>query len=318
MANEIANQFNSVDSFVSAGFMGPIILEELREQALPMQWSRQYDISNQNRNTVNIQSWNTAPIYGTPDDDGVAVDTAYDETELSVIANTQMGSANFDLGVGEYGIAAEVSDDAQEDTIGAIDLFSQVRDRYAFALALAWAKDFSDLFATLPNPPVGTPSAAASSDDLDTAIAFLRRQGLVTGSLVIVLNHKQGEDLEAELKATGAGHVYEAGADRFMRSQPDAGNGLDESRMIMSYRGYPVYVTGINAQVNGGDSEIGAIFCPPSAGESKSTFANVIKRAPRFETDRNIRRRSTELVLTTRMAPGVHHGMTGVPIITGA
>lgn len=315
MANEII--VGSVGSFISSGFMGPIILAELREQAIPQQWCREYDISSMNRNTVNIQAFSS--LQGAPDDDGVAVDTAYDAQEIIDIVNTPMTTSDFDLGVGEYAIGSELSDDSQEDTIGAIDLMNVLREKFAAAIALAWSKDFVDLFAGLVSLPVGVSGAGLTTNDLDAAIAQSRRKGLVTANLTIALHHRQGEDLEAQLTAANAATaVHHLAADRFMRAQVDQANGLGADRRIMSYKGYDVYVNGLSAQVNGGADEIGCVFVPPSAGQGLATFANVIKRAPRFETDRNARRRTSEIFLSARMAPGIQRNDTGIPVITGA
>ena len=315
MADEIL--VGSVESFISSGFMGPIILDELREQAIPMNWCREYDISGMNRNTVNIQAWSS--LQGAPDDDGVDVDVAYDQQEIIDIANTPLASSNFDLGVGEYGIGSEVSDDSQEDSIGVVDLFNVLNEKFAAAIALAWSKDFVDLFANLTATPVGVSGAGLTTNDLDAAIAQSRRKGIVTGNLTIALHHKQGEDLEAVLTASNAATaVHALAADRFMRAQADQMNGLGADRRIMSYKGYDVYVQGLSAQANAGADEMGCVFVPPSAGQGLATFANVIKRRPRFETDRNARRRTTELFLTARMAPGIQRQDTGIPVITGA
>ncbi len=94
---------------------------------------------------------------------------------------------------------------------------------------------------------------------------------------------------------------------------------MGQRRHVLTFRGYPVYATGLGSTANTAADANGATFTPAGPNNDPyATFGNIVKRMPRFETDRNAKGRSTDLVLTMRMGAGELQDATGTLIQTDA
>jgi hypothetical protein len=115
--------------------------------------------------------------------------------------------------------------------------------------------------------------------------------------------------------------VFEAAADRLINYAPAGDNGMGPGRQIMSFRGYPVFATGLTDTANAGADVVGACFCPSTSyndATGATTFGMAWKRLPSLEMDRIVIGRSTQLVMTARAGFVEQQDGSGTAIITDA
>jgi len=78
---------------------------------------------------------------------------------------------------------------------------------------------------------------------------------------------------------------------------------MSATRDVMSFHGYPVISTGLTDNANGTTDVVGCCVCPSSAmndATGATTHGLMWKRLPKFETQRQVKGRSTDLVMTMR------------------
>lgn len=307
----------TVNDFVSAAFIEPAILAAASERASLSPLCRQFNLVGKTSNTIAIAV--AASLWGTPDDAGAGVDTEYDAAEATDLSSTTFSTGTVGAAVAEYGIRIDLSDTLMEDAVDAMELWRVVEGTMVGCIMTAVDDDFCALFASL-STSVGVSGSDLTVAQLLSAFTGIRVRGNpAPDGLAAVLSNTQAEDVEAALIATSSSvAVYAGAADRFLAAAPGPNNGLTNGH-VMYFRGNPVYASGLCDTANAGADDVGAAFVPSTAANDEfATFGLVMKRLPRLETQRDASARSTELVLTMRVAPFELRDLSGAKIVTDA
>lgn len=295
---------STINDFAYSAVISTFIMATLAEHSLPMSWCKEFNLIGEPSASVDVGYFDSN--FGSAEDNGAGVDAEYDATEGTALTNTAINSSKYSLTAAEYGIAVELTDNVNEDSVSGIDILNKIQAHQQRALALAWTKDFVDLFSSISNS-VGATTTALTVPQMLAAQVGPRKRGVVADDgMVFVLENNQVDNIEAELIGTStSAAIYAGAADRLLGVGGGTNNGMGAGRHVMTFRGYPVYSSGLNPTANAGADVVGCCFTPdgPSNGPYAS-FGNVIKRAPRLEPDRSAKGRSSDLVLTMRMAPG--------------
>lgn len=318
MANEITT--TSHNDITNASLTMPFVIRALTEN--PDIWfhAKQFDLTSGFASPVlSLPVENS--FWGSANDDGAGVDTEFDGTQGTDLANTAATTGAVTCTPGEYGVAMEVTDNVAEDSLAAIDVFGWLQSRLVFALQLAMADDFAALFASL-SQSVGSSGVNLSVANMIAAFQGLRNSGVNADALIAILDTQQVNDLEDALTtANAAAAVWALSADRLIGYMPGPLAGMNGGRHAGCFRGAPVLVSGLTDTANGAADVVGAVFCPSSAYNDQSgatTFAMAWKRMFRFETDRIVLGRSTQLVATARAGFAEMQDLSGRAVITDA
>lgn len=318
MANEIT--LTTIDDFSYSAIIAPVLLATLSETAFFLPWAREFNIVSQPTSALKIGS--ITSYWGTPGDRGAAVDTEFDATDVTDIANTAVSSGGVTISSGEYGVAHEPSDRVFEDTIDALDLLSILRGTMMSALALAMADDFAALFASL-STTIGTSGA-----DMTIAHALAAKNNIRTAGgyapdgIGYILDNQAFLDIENAFIGTAeAAAIYAMAADRILNYQPAPNQGMAGDGRVASFRGDPVMATGLTDTANAGADVVSAAFVRSTSANDNAgltTFGQVWKRMPRFETERHAKKRTTDLVMTIRWGVAELLDLTGNKFVTDA
>lgn len=315
MANEVTTtSLNDITSFTG---IAPVLLSALAERGTLLMLPREFSIVGKPGNALTIPTLDS--FAGSPGDRGAGVDTEFNATEATEISNTPITTAGVTITAAEYGIAHEITDNVQEDMVDGIDFLGAVEGNMVNALYLAKADDFVGLFAGLST------SVGSTGADLALAQLLAARQTVANTGVyapdggVYVLDTQQVSDVEAGLIATNAAAaIFAMSADRVLSYSPGANHGLSGG-IRMSFGSSPVYSTGLTDTANAGADVVGAFFIPSSAGnDANATFGQLWKRYPSFETERHAKKRTTDLVMSSRWGVGELRDTTGVKIVTDA
>lgn len=307
----------SLNDFTHSSLIEPTVIMALTEQAgLVTRTFREFSAIGKATNAIAIPtqtSW-----WGSPDDDGAGVDTEFNATEGTAIGNTQVASGVVTITCAEYGVAMALTDNVGEDSVlDGLEMLNFVTGPMILALGLALDDDGIALFGSLSN------SVGTSGSDLTIAQAIAAQQGLrVRGAnadaVLYVLDNEQALNIETELQSTNAAAaVFALSADRVIGYAPTGDHGMGASRQIMNLRGFPVITTGLTTA--DGTNVTGACYCPSTAYNDASgatTFGYAWKRLPRFETQRQAKGRSTDLVMTMRAGVAELQDGSGTKIVT--
>jgi len=270
--------------------------------------------------TATYQFWRPQNASGTPLAGGGGVDTEFDATEATDLANTAFSTDQVQIGVSEYGIMRTLTDNILEDGIGGADFVNiVVRDSMRIIMeaieddAVALLGDFSNTS--------GSTTVDLALTDLDDAIVSLRGRGVMApGGLAFVLNDQAIVDFENAMVSTNAAAaVYANSADSFLDMGRAANNGLSEGA-VGRYRGIPIFMSGLTDPANAGADVESALFVPyaGSANSGWEALCEVTKRPMRFESERNASLRGTEYVATARVGHGELNDDFGQTIISDA
>jgi hypothetical protein len=243
-----------------------------------------------------------------------------DATEGTDLSNTASTTDSVDITASEYGVAMEVTDTLEEDSVSGLDLFMRIRDRMVFALSLAMEDDFLALLASVSNVS-GQSGADLTSANMRAAQTGPRNRGTRANAQAYILDTQQGTDLDNHISSTNAAAaVYALAADRALGYAPTADHGMG-IRHIANFRSAPVWVTGMTDTANGGVDVVGACICPSTPFNDASgatTFGMIWKRLPRIETDRIVLGRSTQIVATLRAGFAELQDGSAQGLVTGA
>lgn len=317
MANETTT--TTLDDLTHTNLIQPYLIAALTEQpGLYALAGKEFDMRGMATNTLKLPS--ETSWWGSPNDDGVGVDTEFNATAVTDIVNTAVSTGGVTVTPAEYGVAIELEDKVEEDSIDGIDLLGRFDSRMLHVLSLAMEDDFLALLASLSNV-VGTTTADLSIAQLLQAQVDLRTRGVIAEGVMYILDNQQAFDVEAAFSSGGANQaVYAMAADRILAYNPQPNNGLT-TRMISSFRGYPIWTTGLTDTANAGADVVGACVVPSSAFNDTAghvTFGCAWKRLPRFETERHAKKRTTDLVMTARFGCVEMLDGSGTAIITDA
>ncbi|HEU4516941.1 MAG TPA: hypothetical protein VFR77_06525 [Steroidobacteraceae bacterium] len=315
MANETTTA--TLDDITHASLIEPVMIAALSEKPGFWRFCREFDIRNKSTNAAKIPIENA--WWGSPDDNGAGVDTEFNAAQATEIPNTAASTSGATITAAEYGIAIEVTDNAQEDSIDGLDMMNHFESRMLHVLSLAMDDDFIALFASLSNV-VGTTTVDLSIAQLLAAQTGIRTRGTdAPDGVAYILDTQQGLDVEnAFISTSASAAVFAFAADRIINYTPAPNHGMS-NRQIATFRGYPVWVSGLCDTANAGADAVGACFVPSSPANDTAghtTFGMCWKRLPRFETERHAKKRTTDLVMTARAGFGEMVDGSGTNITT--
>lgn len=317
MANEITT--TTANDLVNSTLVQNSIIMALSEQPGLSRFCREFNLIGQPTLAASIPT--ETAYWGSANDDGVGLDTEFNGTEATSLSNTAVSTGVVTCTPTEYGVAHALTDNVGEDSVQGVDFLSLVTGRMLHVLNLAMDDDFLALFASLSNS-VGTTTADLTLAQLIAAQQGIRVRGAVADSLVYILDNQQCSDAESALIAgSTSAAVFALSADRLINYAPTSDNGMSAMRNVMTFRGVPVYSSGLTDTANSGDDVVGACFCPSSAYNDASgatTFGMSWKRLPRFETQRQAKLRATDLVMTCRAGFAELQDGSGTKIVTDA
>lgn len=291
---------STLDDLTNASLVEPYLIRALSEQPGLYKVCKEFNLINKPTNALKIPS--ETSWWGSANDTGTGVDTEFDATQATSLGNTAISTGTVTLTCAEYGVAIEVTDNVGEDSADGLDMMMRFEQRMLHVISLAMEDDFLALLASLSNV-VGTTTVNITIAQFLSAFQGLRTRGVISDSTVAILDNIQAGDLEGLLTATSTSMaVYALTADRILNWQPTADNGMI-NRMISTFRGNPVYTSGLTDTANAGTDVVGATLTPSSAFNDASghtTFGMGWKRLPTFETQRQAKMRATDMVMTAR------------------
>jgi hypothetical protein len=317
MANEITT--TTFDDLTHTSLVQPVIIRALTERPGLMRFCREFLIIDQPTNAAKIPT--ETSYWGSANDDGAGVDTEFDATQATSLANTAFSTGSVTCTAAEYGVAHALTDNVVEDSVRGIDVMDIIKGRMLFVHMLAWEDDYLAMYANLSNT-VGTSGADLTIAQMIAAQQGLRIRGVEADALVFVLDNQQSLDIESALMATNAAAaVFALSADRLIGYSPTADHGMSASRQIMMFRGLPTFSTGLTDTANAAADVVGACLAPSTAFNDSSgatTHCMAWKRLPTFETQRQAKLRANDLVMTARLGFAELQDGSGTAIITDA
>lgn len=315
MANESTT--TTLDDITHASLIEPVMIAALSEKPGLWRFCREFDIRGKSTAAAKIPS--ETSWWGSADDTGTGVDAEFNGTQATELNNTAVSTGSVTITAAEYGVAIEVTDNVEEDSIDGLDLLGRFESRMLHVISLAMDDDFLALLPSLSNT-VGTTTQDLTIAQMLSAQTGLRTRGVdAPDGVVYILDTQQAIDVENAFIATNAAAaVYAMAADRILAWSPQSNNGMS-NRMISTFRGYEVHVSGLCDTANAAADAVGGCFTPSTAANDAAghvTFGMCWKRMPRFETERHAKKRTTDLVMTARAGFGEMLDGSGTAIIT--
>jgi hypothetical protein len=316
MASETTT--TTLDDLTNATLVEPVVILALTERPGLYRFCREFNLIGKATLAAKIPtetSW-----WGSPADDGAGVDTELNGTEATALSNTAVSTGSVTCTPTEYGVAHALTDNVQEDSVP-VDVINQLTMRMMFAMALAWEDDYLALLASLSNT-VGSTGVDLTAAQMIAAQQGLRTRGVVADSLAYILDNQQVSDIEGVLIAASTSvATFALAADRLIGYAPSMDNGMGASRQVMTFRGLPVYATGLTDTANAAADVVGACLTPSTGFNDSSgstTHGMAWKRLPRYETQRQAKLRATDMVMTSRLGFVELQDGSGTAIITDA
>jgi hypothetical protein len=317
MANEITT--TTFDDLTHASLIQPVIIRALTERPGLFRFCREFNIIDQPTNAAKIPT--ETSYWGSANDDGAGVDTEFNATEATSLANTAFSTGAVTCTAAEYGVAHALTDNVVEDSVRGIDVMDIIKGRMLFVHMLAWEDDYLAMYASL-SQTVGSSGVDLTIAQMIAAQQGLRIRGVESDALVFVLDNQQSLDIEAALMATNAAAaIFALSSDRLIGYSPSADHGMSASRQIMQFRGLPTFSTGLTDTANAAADVVGACLAPSTAfndSTGATTHAMCWKRLPTFETQRQAKLRANDLVMTARLGFAELQDGSGTAIITDA
>lgn len=316
MSNEITT--TSLASLTHGYLIQPVLIAALSEQpGFAIRNCREFNIINQSTNAAQLPT--ETAYWGSANDRGAGVATAFNATQALSLSNTNYTSSSVTVTAIEYGVAHSLVDNVLEDSVAGLDLMNLFTSRMTRVLQLAIDDDYIALYASAANS-VGTSGQTPTMAQMLAAQQNLRTRGVVADSIAYTVGNVTAGYIEAFLVASSTNiATYAFAADRLINYRPTVDNGMNTTRQIMTFRGAPVYATGLTDTANAGADEVSACVCPTSAANDASgasSHAIAWKRMPRFETQRFAKLRATDLVMTARAGVGKLQDNATTAIIT--
>ena len=317
MPNETTT--TTLNDLTHASLVQPVLIRALSEHPGLFRFCREFNIVDQPTNAASIPT--ETSYWGSANDDGAGVDTEFNATEATSLSNTAFSTGAVTCTASEFGVAHALIDNTVEDSVRGIDIMDMIKGRMLFVHMLAWEDDFLAQFANL-SQTVGSTGVDLTVAQMIAAQQGLRVRGVESDALVYVLDNQQTIDVEAALVAAStSAAVFALSADRLINYAPSPDNGMGATRNVMTFRGLPVYGTGLTDTANTGADVVGACFAPSTAfndATGATTYAVAWKRLPMFETQRQAKLRGSDLVMTARLGFAELQDGSGTGIITDA
>lgn len=287
---------------INASLVEPTVILALSEKPGLSRFCREFDYRGKSTSSAKLPT--ETSYWGAPDDHGVGVDLEFNATEATALGNYAFNTGSVTVTAAEYGVAHALTDNVDEDSaIDGAELLNLFTGTMLNVLGLAMDDDYLALYASLGST-VGTTNTNLTAVKMLSSQQGLRIRGATADEIAFVLDHCAGSDMEADLTSASASMaVYALAADRVIDYQRAPDNGMGTSRVISRFRGIPVYTSGLTDTANAGVDVISACICPSTAVNDASgatTHAQIWKRLPRFEMQRFIKSRATDLVMTAR------------------
>jgi hypothetical protein len=303
------------DVYYSA-IISPMMMDYAHDWVVATQFLREYSLVGQASNAVDI--WSLASDLGTVGAHGASYDAEFNASQANDLSNTALDTNKVTLTAAEYGVMRTITDNVLEDSIGGIDWTRIVLNDSVRILMLALEQDTTALLDDFSNV------SGTSGSDLTVAQLLAAQVGVRTRGVrapdggVYVLADEQVLNVETELMSTSTSMaVYAGAADRLLGGPaPSANNGMSNGH-VMSFRGYPVWASGVNPTTGADDTGAFFVHSTPS-NDQMAALGIVWKRMFRLETDRDISLRATEYVATMRVGVGELLDAAGTSIITDA
>jgi len=314
MANETTT--TTLTELVYGEWISPFIQSYAANYQNPSQFLAKWNPLNGSA-TVSVPKW--VSDQGDVTDTGTAVDTEFDATEGTDLANSDLETTESGFSIAEYGLMREVTDTVLESAQSAESLLSFIIPDGASILMAAANDDVCALFASFTGQS-GATTVNLSVADIDDALYDLAERGAL-GELVGVLDHQQIRDFSDALQATGTSMaVYAGSADRQMGTSFDKNQGRNVEGYCFDYKGVPFYRNGLCDTATAGADVVGGIFVRGDIESQRATAAlgQASLREFRVETERNASKRSTEVVMTMRWGCGITHNTMGQEILSDA
>lgn len=317
MALEITT--TSLSDTTHAYLIAPTIIYALGENPGFIRFCREFDYIGKPTNAAQIPTENA--YWGAANDRGVGVATAFNAAQATSLANTPYTSSHVTVTAAEYGVAHSLVDNVLEDAVDGLDLMNLFQGRMLHVLQLAMDDDYIALWSSLTNF-VGISNNAPTIAQMISAQQGLRIRGVIADALAYVLDNVTSNYIEAAFVATSTNiATYAMAADRLINYHPTPDNGMNPARQVMTFRGLPVYTSGLTDTANAGVDAVSACIAPSTANNDSTgatTHAMVWKRMPRFETQRQAKLRATDLVMVARAGFSTLQNGAGTAIITKA
>jgi hypothetical protein len=317
MANETTT--TTLDDLTHASLIEPYMINALSEQAGLYRVCKEFDIRNKSTNAAKIPaetSW-----WGSANDDGAGVDTEFNATQATDISNTAVSTGSATITCAEYGVAIEVTDNVEEDSVDGLDLLMRLEQRQLHVLNLALEDDFLALLASLSNV-TGTSGSDLTAAQLLSGITNLRIRGVIAEAIVGILDNQQATDLQSAFTATSTSlAVFAMAADRVLNYIPTGDRGMGPTRQVANFANAQLFATGLTDTANAAADVVGGIVTPSTSYNDNAghvTFGMAWKRLPRFEAERHAKKRSTDLVMTCRWGVSEMLDGSGEALITDA
>jgi hypothetical protein len=306
----------SVTETVYGEWISPFLASYADQYRNPMQFFARFDPLNGSA-TVAVARLDSN--LGNPNDDGASVDSEFNATDGTDLSATEMTTADKTFSISEYGVMRVITDSVLESSQSAQSILAMIAPDGAAILAAAGNDDGCALFAGLANSS-GATGQNMSVAYVDDAIYDLAERG-ATGELVGVFDHQAVRDFQDNLQSQSSNiAVYAGAADRLMgvASSGDAGRNVEG--YTLTYKGVPIYRTGLTDLANTNEDVVSAIFVRGDIESQRGTaaFGQGSLREFRLETERNASLRATEFVMTMRWGCGEIGDTFGQKLITDA
>jgi hypothetical protein len=313
MANETT--LTTLTELVHAEWISPFILSYAENYKNPSQFLLRMDPLN-GSTTVSAPRW--VSDEGDVADEGVAVDSEYDATEASDLANTALETLDSTFSISDYGLMRTVTDHVIESAQSAASVLASLIPNATSTLMAASNQTACALFSGFTNQSGDVTADPLTIAFVDDAIYDLAERG-VTGELVGILHHDQVRDFMNAIQATSTNVAsYGAAADRQMAAQTSGDQGRNVEGLALSYKGVPFYRNGLCATANTAANVIGAVFARGDipAQADMAAIGQGSLRDFRVETQRDASLRATEFVFTMRWGCGIVNDAHGQEIIS--
>jgi hypothetical protein len=313
MANETT--LTTLTELVHAEWINPFILSYAQNYKNPSQFLLRMDPMN-GSTTVSAPRW--VSDEGDVNDEGAAVDTEYDATEASDLANTALETLDSTFSISEYGLLRTVTDHVVESAQSAASVLASLVPQAASILMAAGNQTACATFSGFTNQSGDVTADPLTIAFVDDALYDLAERG-VTGELVGILHHDQIRDFMNALQATGSSMaVYAGAADRQMAASTSPDQGRNVDGFALRYKGVDFYRNGLCATANTAANVIGAIFARGDipAQADMAAIGQGSLREFRVETQRDASLRATEFVFTMRWGCGVINDAHGQELIS--
>jgi hypothetical protein len=313
----------SLATLTHASLVQPVLIKALSEKSGRYRNCRQFDLRGQSTSAAKIPT--QTAWWGSPADHGASVDTELNTSEASPLGNTQQSSSSVTITATEFGVQFQLSDAVQEDSVSGIDVYQTITGSMLGAMLLAWESDYMALASSL-SQSVGTTNTALSIANMVAAQTRMRTDGVDCDAMEYILDNVAANAIEtAFIASNAAAAVYAHAVDRILAWNPTAGNGMGANRMISTFRGIPVWTTGMTTTANAAVDANSMLVCPSTAyndEQGATTHGMAIKRLPRLRSDASsaiaIGSRTTIMVLDSKVGFGEIQDRAGTYILAKA